>query len=211
MTLQRISILTFVLIFISFSDLFSQESIKWKQDENVSWRDERIGLSLNYSNPVITSNESGEGISHFDNSTGIDLAWEKVFSDKNYWGLKLSYERYKFSDDYMNLIHSQSDNIIHSVGLGFTIDYMMIKGKSVYLSLRSVVGIDHIFGDNKESQDQNGYNFPNIGFGLSTGPNLGINIISDYDFHLGAELNFQYYGQIVFKPNYYVSISKWIN
>jgi hypothetical protein len=211
MTKQKIALITFVLFVSIFSDLFCQEGIKWKQDENVNWRDTRISLSLYYSNPIITSNESGEGISHFDNSIALDLSLEKVFSDKNYWGLELSYERYKFSDDYMNLNHSQSDNILHSLGIGFTIDYMMINGKSVYLSMLSVAKIDYIFGDNRESKDRNGFDFPSIGFGIATGPNLGINIIKDYDLHFGAALNFRYYGQIVFKPNFYVSISKWIN
>lgn len=196
---------------ISYNILNANEDIIWVGDEHYSRRENRLIFTLGHSTPVFGSNESSEGISHFDYMNEIKIGLEKKISTRNLYGLFISYSSLNFSKEYLELIKSKNNNYLNRLSLGANYTFTMIKGNSVYLNFTTLAAIDYLNGEVLKSQNSDGFDFPDFGFTIGTGPYIGINIFDTYDINIGGNINFSYYNQLFFSPQIFLSLSKWMD
>lgn len=208
---MRILVFILFILFIGKNLLLSQDNIKWVADDEHRWYENRVIATYSYSSPIILSNESDNGISHFSNFSEIALSYDSKINSNTYLGFLFSYTTMNFANDYSKLIKAPTGSNIQKISVGGVYTISAIKGKSVFLNLSNSFSIDYLFSDYLKAGDNNGFDFSSFGAGISAGPYLGFKIIKDIDLHIGGSINFAYYNQFLFFPKVNVSISKWIN
>lgn len=201
-----------LLFILNLNSLTCEDNIKWEYDDEHIYNENFLDFGLNLIAPIVTSNESNNGFSHFNNIKSLYLSYGMKLNNKYSHSFGINFSIYYLSTEYLLLIDNKQNSNFYSIDFKYNYKFVLSKSKKFgTLYLNSILSPQILFGENLKSEKKGGFNFSNYGFAISTGPNLSIILCKELNLNIGAEISFSYIGQILFYPNFNISLTNWIN